>query len=60
MAVEQGQKPVSIVITAGQRGDPAQSEPALKAICVPRIGPGRPCTRPDRDSAPTTVGHEWL
>ncbi|MFG3158943.1 hypothetical protein ACGFY8_03590 [Streptomyces sp. NPDC048232] len=34
MAVEQGQKPMSIVITAGQRGDSPQFEPVLKAICV--------------------------
>ncbi|MFC8066708.1 hypothetical protein [Streptomyces sp. NPDC057293] len=48
MAVEQGQKPMSIVITAGQRGDSPQFEPVLKAICVPRVGPGRARTRPDR------------
>ncbi|WJY35859.1 transposase [Streptomyces sp. P9-2B-2] len=48
MAVEQGQKAVSIVITAGQRGDSPQFEPVLKAICVPRMGQGRPRTRPDR------------
>ncbi|MFD8339884.1 IS5 family transposase [Streptomyces solisilvae] len=48
LAVEQGQKPMSIVITAGQRGDSPQFEPVLKAICVPRIGPGRPRTRPHR------------
>ncbi|WP_405681499.1 IS5 family transposase [Streptomyces sp. NBC_00868] len=48
LAVEQGQKPMSIVITAGQRGDSPQFEPVLKAIRVPRIGPGRPRTRPDR------------
>ncbi|WP_369989610.1 IS5 family transposase [Streptosporangium sp. 'caverna'] len=48
LAVEQGQKPMSIVITAGQRGDSPQFEPVLKAICVPRIGPGRPRVRPDR------------
>jgi transposase len=39
---------MSIVITAGQRGDSPQFEPVLKAISVPRIGPGRPRTRPDR------------
>lgn len=48
LAVEQGQKPMSIVITAGQRGDSPQFEPVLNAICVPRSGPGRPRTRPDR------------
>ncbi|CAL9334853.1 IS5 family transposase ISBli8 [Streptomyces sp. enrichment culture] len=48
LAVEQGQKPMSIVITAGERGDSPQFEPVLKKVCVPRLGPGRPRTRPDR------------
>ncbi|MBD0844854.1 transposase, partial [Streptomyces sp. TRM68416] len=42
LAVEQGQKPLSIVITAGQRGDSPQFEPVLEAIRVPRLGLGRP------------------
>ncbi len=48
LAVEQGQKPLSVVITAGQRGDSPQSEPVLEAIRVPRLGLGRPRKRPDR------------
>ncbi|CAM5543172.1 Transposase OS=Streptomyces griseomycini OX=66895 GN=FHS37_001700 PE=4 SV=1 [Streptomyces griseomycini] len=48
LAVEQGQKPMSIVITAGQRGDSPQFEPVPNKIRVPRLGPGRPRTRPDR------------
>ncbi|MGW8881877.1 IS5 family transposase, partial [Streptomyces mirabilis] len=48
LAVEQGQKPLSFVITAGQRGDSPQFEPVLEAIRVPRLGPGRPRKRPDR------------
>ncbi|MFE3582736.1 IS5 family transposase [Streptomyces vinaceus] len=48
LAVEQGQKPMSIVITAGQRGDSPQFEPVLNKVRVPRPGPGRPRTRPDR------------
>nr|WP_256077009.1 transposase [Streptomyces sp. BpilaLS-43] len=48
MAVEQGQKPMSIVITTGQRGDSPQFEPVLEKVRVPRIGPGRPRVRPDR------------
>ncbi|NMI55698.1 IS5 family transposase [Streptomyces sp. RLA2-12] len=48
LAVEQGQKPMSIVITAGQRGDSPQFEPVLNKIRVPRLGPGRPRTRPGR------------
>ncbi|WP_443043584.1 IS5 family transposase [Streptomyces sp. GS7] len=48
LAVEHGQKPMSIVITAGQRGDSPQFEPALKKVCVARPGSGRPRTRPNR------------
>ncbi|XVQ16192.1 transposase [Spirillospora sp. CA-255316] len=48
MAVEQGQKPMSIVITAGQRGDAPQFELVLKKVRVARLSPGRPRTRPDR------------
>ncbi|WP_413254318.1 IS5 family transposase [Streptomyces canus] len=48
LAVEQGQKPLSVLITAGQRGDSPQFESVLDAIRVPRIGSGRPRRRPDR------------
>ncbi|MCX5384717.1 IS5 family transposase [Streptomyces sp. NBC_00083] len=48
LAVEQGQKPMSIVITAGQRGDSPQFEPVLKKVRVARPGSGRPRTRPNR------------
>ncbi|WP_406707865.1 IS5 family transposase [Streptomyces halobius] len=48
LAVEQGQKPMSIVITAGQRGDSPQFEPVLKKVRVVRLGSGRPRTRPNR------------
>ncbi|MFI9243978.1 IS5 family transposase [Streptomyces sp. NPDC053086] len=48
LAVEQGQKAMSIVITAGQRGDSPQFEPVLAKVRVPRIGTGRPRVRPDR------------
>ncbi|MFI6967063.1 IS5 family transposase [Streptomyces sp. NPDC050255] len=48
LAVEQRQKPMSIMVTAGQRGDSPQFEPALKKVRVPRLGPGRPRVRPDR------------
>jgi len=39
---------LSVVITAGQRGDSPRFEPVLEAIRVPRLGPGRPRKRPDR------------
>ena len=48
LAVEQGQRPLSIVVTAGQRGDSPQFAAVLHGIRVPRCGPGRPRTRPDR------------
>lgn len=48
LAVEQGQKPMAIVITAGQRGDSPQFEPVLAKVRVPRIGPA---TRPARSCA---------
>ncbi|MFB6943441.1 transposase [Streptomyces sp. NPDC056305] len=43
-----GQRPTSIVVTAGQRGDSTQFEPVLKKVHVARLGSGRPRTRPDR------------
>jgi len=39
---------LSIVITAGQRGDSPQFRAVLAGIAVPRSGKGRPHTRPDR------------
>jgi len=48
LACEQRQKPLSIVVTAGQCGDSPQFQAVLEAIRVPRPGPGRPRTRPDR------------
>lgn len=48
LTVEQGQKPLPVVITAGQRGDSPQFEPVLEAIRVPRHGLGKPRKRPDR------------
>nr|WP_257133693.1 transposase [Streptomyces sp. f51] len=51
LAVEQGQMPMSIVVTAGQRGDSPQFEPVLEKVRVPRIGSGRPRVRPNRARA---------
>jgi len=48
LCCEQGQKPLAMVITAGQRGDSPQFIAVLAAIRVPRSGGGRPRTRPDR------------
>jgi transposase len=48
LACEQGQKPLAIVITAGQRGDAPQFTAVMDAIAVPRTGRGRARLRPDR------------
>jgi transposase len=48
LACEQGQKMLTVVVTAGQRGDSPQFAAVLTQIRVPRTGPGRPRTRPDR------------
>jgi transposase len=48
LAAEQGQKPLSLLVTAGQRGDSPQFEAVLEGITVARGGAGRPRTRPDR------------
>jgi transposase len=48
LACEQGQRPLALLITGGQCGDGPQLPAVLKAIRVPRLGPGRPRTRPDR------------
>lgn len=39
--------PLAIVLTGGQRNDGAMLGEVLDDIRVPRIGPGRPRTRPD-------------
>ncbi|MFJ7063543.1 IS5 family transposase [Streptomyces microflavus] len=48
LAVEQGQKPMSLVVTAGQLGDLPRFEPVPAKVRVPRLEPGRPRVRPDR------------
>ncbi len=39
---------LALLVTAGQRGDSPQFQAVLEAIAVPRIGPGRARTRPER------------
>jgi transposase len=55
---------LSVLVTAGQAGDSPQFETVLDNIRVPRSGPGRPRTRPDRvlaDKAYTsTANREYL
>ncbi len=48
LAAEQGRKPLSLVITGGQRGDSPQFVAVLERIRVRRAGPGRSRSRPDR------------
>ncbi|AEV86897.1 transposase [Actinoplanes sp. SE50] len=47
LACEQGQKVLSMVVTAGHRGDSPQFIPVLRRIRVTRLGVGRPRTCPD-------------
>jgi transposase len=54
--VEQGQKPLSLVVTAGQRGDSPQFEVVLGRIRVAGVGPGRSRTTPDRVLADKAYG----
>ncbi len=56
LACEQGQKPLSVLITAGQRGDSPQFQAVLAGIRVPRPGPGRPRCRPRRVLADKAYG----
>ncbi|GAA0284104.1 hypothetical protein GCM10009527_095260 [Actinomadura nitritigenes] len=46
LSCEQSQKVLSLLVTAGQRGDSPQFRPVLERIAVPRLGPGRPRSRP--------------
>jgi transposase len=48
LACEQGRKVLSVLVTGGQCGDSPQFIPVLAGIRVPRLGSGRPRTRPDR------------
>ncbi|MER5928588.1 IS5 family transposase, partial [Streptomyces mirabilis] len=48
LVCEQGQRPLSLLVTAGQRGDSPQFTAVLHSIRVPRIGPGHPRVRPLR------------
>ncbi|WP_326666847.1 transposase [Streptomyces sp. NBC_00385] len=42
LACEQGQRPLLLLVAAGQRGDSPQFTAVLEAIWVPRLGLGRP------------------
>jgi transposase len=48
LACEQDRKVLAFLVTGGQRGDSPQFTAVLERIRVPRVGGGRPRTRPDR------------
>jgi transposase len=48
LSCEQGQKPLSMLLTGGQRGDSPRFIPVLERIRASRLGGGRPRTRPER------------
>jgi transposase len=48
LGCEQGRKPLSIVLTGGQRGDSPQVHDGPRPSPGARSGSGRPRTRPDR------------
>lgn len=62
-------RPLSLIVTPGQRADCTQFKPVLEKIRVPRSGPGRPRKKPDSVAAdkgiqqrtvprvPATPGH---
>lgn len=54
--MEQGQKPLSLLVTAGQRHDSPEFQSVLEGIRVPRTGPGRPRTKPDKVRADRAYG----
>ncbi|MCY0924490.1 MULTISPECIES: transposase [unclassified Streptomyces] len=56
LATEQGQKPMSLLVTAGHRHDSPYFQPVLEKVRVARPGPGRPRTRPARVRADKAYG----
>ncbi|MFJ9417787.1 IS5 family transposase [Streptomyces sp. NPDC101227] len=57
LAVDGRGRPLSILLTPGQAGDNPQLVPLLAAIRVPRLGPGRPRSLPDRVIADKAYSH---
>ncbi|MGW0882535.1 hypothetical protein [Streptomyces sp. NPDC002671] len=56
LAADHGQKPLSFLVTAGQRHDSPPFRPVLEGIRVPRVSVGRPRCRPDRVGADRALG----
>ncbi|MFB9681564.1 transposase [Streptosporangium vulgare] len=51
-----GQKLLSLIITAGRRGDSPQFQSVLERISAPRLGSGHPRKRPDKVRADKAYG----
>ncbi|WP_399462024.1 IS5 family transposase [Streptomyces sp. sk2.1] len=50
-------RPLSLIVTPGQRADCTQFQPVLEKIRVPRLGPGRPRKKPDSLAADKTYSN---
>jgi hypothetical protein len=60
LACEQGQRPLSVVITAGQRGDSPQFQAMLERLRVPRPGGGHPAhPAPPSTNGSLTTPWRW-
>ena len=57
MACDGKGRPLAVALTPGQWGDNPQLAPLLDSIRVPRLGGGRPRTRPDRLIADKAYSH---
>lgn len=50
-------RPLTLIVTPGQRADCTQFEPVPEKIRVPRTGPGRPRKKPDSIAADTAYSN---
>lgn len=57
LAVDGRGLPMSVIITPGQDGDNPQLLPLLDQISVPRVGPGRPRSKPEAVLADKAYSH---
>ena len=57
LAVDGRGLPVSVILTPGQDGDNPQLLPLIDQIRVPRIGPGRPRSKPEAVLADKAYSH---
>lgn len=51
LSADGGCRPLSLIVTPGQRADCTQFQPVLEKICVPKLGPGMPRKKPDSVAA---------